>query len=56
MNLFRAPASELGAAVEEDFHEADHLRVMDFDSWKLGRSNADRQGQPLQERKLDMHV
>jgi hypothetical protein len=42
-----APASELSGAVQEDFHEADHPCVRDFDSWKLGRSDGDGQGQTV---------
>ena len=56
MNLLGAPTSETSAAVQQDFHQTNHPRVMDLDSGKPGRSHGDGQGDPLEERKLDMHV
>jgi hypothetical protein len=39
--------SELSASVQQDFHQADHPRVMDLDSRQSGGSDRDGQGQPL---------
>ena len=36
MNLFGAPASQLSAAMQQDFHQADHARVVDLDAWQSG--------------------
>jgi len=43
MDLARAPSAELGAAVEEDFHEAQHAGV----------SGGDGESQALEQREVE---
>jgi hypothetical protein len=38
MDLAGTPAAELGAAMEEDFHEAEHAGVLDLDTRDFGGS------------------
>src|SRR6266481_10012718 len=54
--LRSAPAQHLSAGVQEDFQEADHAGVMDFDAWEPHFAAPDREGEFLQQREVNMHV
>ena len=56
MDLCGVPATDLGAAVEEDFQETDDARVMDLDARITDRADGNRQGEALQQREVDVHV
>lgn len=53
MDLARAPSAELGAAVEEDFHEAQHAGVVDLNAGDLGVSGGDGESQALEQREVE---
>ena len=38
MDLSGAPSAELGTAVKQDFHKAEHAGVLDFDAGDFGVS------------------
>jgi hypothetical protein len=42
--------------MQKDFEKADDARVLDLDATISDRADGDRQGHPLQERKVDMDV
>jgi len=56
MDLARAPSAELGAAVEEDFHEAQHAGVVDLNAGDLGVSGGDGESQALEQREVDVDI
>ena len=56
MNLGRAPAADVGSAVEEHFHQADHACVLDLDAGNASATGGDRQCQPLKQWKIHMYV
>ena len=56
MNLSGAPSAELGPAVEEDFHQAEHGGVVDFDAGDWGVSRRDGKGQTLEEGEVDVGI
>src|SRR5262249_17270564 len=56
MDLFRRPAADLGAAVQEDLHEPDNAGLVDLDAGITDRALGDRQSNALQQRKVDVHV
>ena len=48
VDLPGSPAADGGAAMQEDFQQANDPRVMDFDSGIADRTDGHGQGQPLQ--------
>ena len=56
MNLFGRPAADGGAAMQEDFHQTNDPRFMDFDSWIADGADGHGQGEALQQREIDMDV
>src|SRR5262245_31641420 len=56
MDLFRCPAADLGAAMQEDLHESDNAGLVDLDAGITDRAFGDRQSNALQQRKVDVHV
>src|SRR3974377_2575696 len=52
MELGAPPAPELGAGVEQDFHEAQHAGVVDFDAGDFVSAGGDGGGQALEEWKV----
>ena len=41
VDLLGSPSSDRSAAMQQDFHEADHARVVNLDAGKLGGSHRD---------------
>src|SRR5262245_596827 len=56
MDLCRAPAGHLSAAMKQNFHESNHTGVMDLDPWDFAFARHDGRGQALEESEVDMHV
>src|SRR5271166_4227054 len=56
MDLRRLPAGDRGAVVQQDFHQPDHARVVDFDAGEPHGSRRDGKRQSLKQRKVHMHV
>ena len=56
MDLCRAPARHLFAAMEQYFHQSNHTGVMDLDPWDFAFARHHRQGQALEQSEVDMHV
>ena len=56
VDFLRGPTAELSAAMQQDLEEADNARILDLDAGISDRADGDRQGNPLQERKVDMDV
>ena len=56
VDLFGRPAADGGATVQENLHQADDPRVVDFDSGITDGADGDRQGQPLQQREIHMDI
>src|SRR5262249_2596886 len=56
MDLCRAPAGHLSAAMEQNFHQSNHTSVMDLDPWDFAFARHDGRGQALEESEVDMHV
>ena len=56
MDLCRAPARHLFAAMEQHFHQSNHTGVMDLDPWDFAFARHDGQGQALEQSEVDMHV
>ena len=56
VDLCRAPSGDPRTGVQEHLHKADHPGVVDFDAGIVDASGANRQGQPLQQREIDMDV
>jgi hypothetical protein len=56
VDLAGTPCPELGAAVEQDFHEAKQAGVLDLDAGDFGVSRGDGQSQTLEQGKLDMDI
>jgi hypothetical protein len=52
----RAPAAEVGSVVEKHFHQAEDTCVLNLDAGYVGPAGCDRQSQPLEKWKVDMHV
>src|SRR3974377_283876 len=49
-------ALDLVGGVEEDFHEAHHAGILDLDAGYAGSTRGNRQGQALEQRKIEMDV
>src|SRR5262252_3126663 len=56
MNFVGCPPADLAPSMQENFEEADHTRVMDFDARITDRADGNRQGDALQEGKIDVDV
>ena len=56
MNVGGARAHELGSALQEHFHHAEHAGVVNLDAGDLGAPARDGEGQPLEQREVDVHV
>ena len=56
VDLPGAPAAEVVAAVEEDLQQADHPRVVDFDSRIADGADSDGQGDALEQGEVDVNV
>jgi hypothetical protein len=56
VNLFGRPAADGGATMQEDFHQANDPRFMDFDSGITDGADGHRQSQALQQREIYMDV
>src|SRR5215471_5047507 len=56
MDLLGRPASDLRAAVQEDFHQPDDARLVDLDAGIAHRADGNRQGNALQQRKVPVNV
>src|SRR6516165_9045937 len=56
MDLSGAPSAELGTAVEQDFHEAEHAGVLDFDARDFAVSRGNGKSQTLEEGEVDVDI
>ena len=56
VDLLGGPAAHLGAAMQEDFEEADKTGVVDLDAGIADRANGDREGKALEQREVDMNI
>jgi hypothetical protein len=56
VDFLRGPTADLSASMQQDFEKADDARVLDLDAGISNGADGDRQGNPLQERKVDMDV
>ena len=56
VDVFCSPATHRCAAVQQNLHESDHARVVDFDAGELRGPGGDGQSQTLQKRKVDVNV
>jgi hypothetical protein len=56
VDLGRSPSGEVGAAMEQDLHQAQHAGVLDLDAGDGGAAGGDRQRQALEEREVHVHV
>ena len=56
MDLSGAPSAELGTAVEQDFHQAEHAGVLDLDAGDFGVARRNGKSQTLEEGKVDVDI
>ena len=56
VDLLGGPAADVTAAMQEDFKEVDDARVVDLDAGIADRADGDRQGEALQQRKVDVDI
>lgn len=56
VDLARAPSAQLGAAVEQNFHQAEHAGVLELDAGDFGVSRRDGQSQTLEQGKVDVDI
>jgi hypothetical protein len=56
VDLLCRPATEVTAAMHEDFQQADDAGLVDLDTGIANRTNGDRQGQALEQREVDMNI
>src|SRR6266478_7456785 len=56
VDLAGAPSAQLGAAVEQNFQEAEHAGVVDFNARDFGVSRGDGQSETLEEGKVDVDI
>src|SRR6266850_1250995 len=56
VDLLGRPAADVAAAMEQHFEQADDARVVDLDPGIADRANGDRQGEALQQGKVDVDV
>src|SRR5580704_7769427 len=55
-DLLGGPAADMTGAVQEDFKQADDARIVDLDRGIADGADGDRQGEALQQRKVDMDI
>src|SRR5215472_13633739 len=51
-----APSAQLGTAVKQDFHQAEHAGVLDFDAGDFGVSRREGKSQTLEEGEVDVSI
>ena len=56
MDWSGAPSAELGTTVQQDFHQAEHAGVLDFDAGDFAVSRRDGKSQTLEEGEVDMGI
>jgi hypothetical protein len=56
VNLFGSPTADGGASMQEDLHQANNPRFMDFDSGIADGGDGHGQGKALQQREIHMDV
>jgi hypothetical protein len=56
VDLLGGPAADMTAAMQEDFDQADDAGVVDLDPGIADRADGDRQGETLQQRKVDVDI
>ena len=56
VDLLGGPAAEVSAGMQEDLEEADETGIVDLDAGVADRTDGDRQGEALEQRKVDMDV
>src|SRR5262245_41104038 len=56
MDLCRAPAGHLSAAMEQNFHQSNHTSVVDLNAGNFAFAYYNWQGQALKESEVNMHV
>jgi hypothetical protein len=56
MDLLSRPAADVRAAVQEDLHQPDEAGLVDLDAGIAHRTDGNRQGDALQQRKVDVDV
>src|SRR3954463_536953 len=56
VDLLGGPATDVTAAMQEHFEQADDAGVVDLDAGIAHRADGDRQGEALQEREVDVDV
>src|SRR5215467_365201 len=56
IDMAGTPASELSAAMEQDFHEAEHAGVLDLDTRDFGASRRNGESQALEEGEIDVDI
>jgi hypothetical protein len=56
VDLLGRPATDVRSTVQEDLQQPDDAGVVDLDAGIAHRADGDRQGDALQERKVDVNV
>src|SRR5215831_9304802 len=56
MDLSGAPSAQLRTAVKQDFHQAEHAGVLDFDAGDFGVSRREGKSQTLEEGEVDVSI
>lgn len=56
MNLDGRPTGDLCSAVKENFHQANHARVVNFDARKMSGADLSRKRQALEQGKIHVDV
>ena len=56
MDLLGGPAAEVSAGMQEDLEEADEAGIVDLDAGVAHGADGNRQGEALEERKVDVDV
>jgi hypothetical protein len=54
VDLLGGPAAEVSAAMQEDFEEPDEAGIVDLDAGVAHGADGDRQGEALEQRKVDV--
>ena len=56
MDLLGGPATDVAATMQEDLEQADDARIMELDAGIADRADGDGEGEPLQQREVNMDV
>jgi hypothetical protein len=56
VDLLGRPAADMRSAMQQDFEQADDAGVVDFDAGIAHGADSNRQGDPLQQREVSVHV